>query len=68
MATQQKWEKYMYDFPEGVHSFKWEFFSSNYARSFAGLDAIFLNKNRASNTHHTTTFLNGDRVIVAHSH
>lgn len=42
----QFWKKYMYDLPEGFHSFKWEFFSGIYVlHSCAGLDAILFKTN-----------------------
>jgi hypothetical protein len=36
----QYWEKYSYGFPEGFHTFKWEYFPTNYGNRIVGLDEI----------------------------
>ena len=36
----QKWKKYEYDFPEGLHVFSWKYFSVGEYNAYAGLDAI----------------------------
>jgi hypothetical protein len=36
----QLWRKYSYDFPDGFHTFIWEFYATGYSNSCAGLDAI----------------------------